>query len=100
MRLHFMAIDPGIRCQSMLRVSHLIFLLAIGSTALAHAEILDAKMHHLRHGDQREWDDFPAKPESDRLRLTFNASPNLTERTLSLRHRDLRHVWKLTLNGK
>jgi hypothetical protein len=84
----------------MLRISHLIFLLAICSAALARAEILDGKMHHLRHGDEREWDDFPTKPESDQLHLTFNASPNPTQRTLSLRHRDLRHIWKLTLNGK
>jgi hypothetical protein len=84
----------------MLRVSHLVVLLTICSAALARAELLDGKMHHLRHGDEREWDDFPAKPESDQLRLTFNASPNPSQRTLSLRHRDLRHIWKLTLNGR
>src|SRR5258706_419398 len=53
MRLHFMPIDESIGCQSMRRVSHLIFLLAICSASLARAEVLDGKMHHLRHGDQR-----------------------------------------------
>ncbi|MDB5323340.1 MAG: hypothetical protein JWN40_4971 [Phycisphaerales bacterium] len=66
----------------------------------ASAQILDPTLHHLRHGEQREWDDFPAKPESDHLQLTFNATANPAERTLSLRHRDLRHVWKLSLNGQ
>ena len=65
----------------------------------SQAQPIDPALHHLRHGDQREWDDFPEKAESDQLRLVFNAKPNAAEKTLSLRHRDLRHVWKIALNG-
>jgi hypothetical protein len=75
----------------------LTILLAILSLR-SSADPISPTMHHLRHGDQREWDDFAAKPESDHLSLTFSAHPNATEQTLSLRHRDLRHTWKLTLN--
>jgi hypothetical protein len=65
----------------------------------AHAQTLDESMHHLRHGAAREWDDFPDKAEADELRITFNSKVNTTEKTLRLRHRDLRHVWKVVLNG-
>jgi hypothetical protein len=74
--------------------------LVLALARFSGAQVLDARMHHLRHGDQREWDDFPANPESNHLQLTFNSAANPTERTLSLRHRDLRHIWKLTLNGQ
>lgn len=65
-----------------------------------HARVLDAAMHHLRHGAEREWDEFAEKAEADHLRLAFDAQVNNGEKTISLRHRDLRHVWKVVLNGK
>src|SRR5207244_3444416 len=65
----------------------------------ASAQVLNPAMHHLRHGTEREWDEFPEKAESDRLIVSFNGKANAIERTLRLRHRDLRHVWKIVLNG-
>jgi hypothetical protein len=79
-------------------LSILLFLLATAGGG--HAQVLDAAMHHLRHGAMREWDDFSEKAEADNLRLTFDAQTNNTAKTLSVRHRDLRHVWKVILNGK
>jgi hypothetical protein len=64
------------------------------------AQLLDPATHHLRYGNEREWDDFPERAESDQLLVSFDAKANNTERTLSLRHRDLRHVWQVTLGGR
>jgi hypothetical protein len=78
-----------------------LLALALGLLAFPLlAAPITKSMHHLRHGAQREWDDFPARAESDRLRLTFDARASDTEQTLSLRHRDLRHAWKVTLNDR
>jgi hypothetical protein len=66
----------------------------------SRGEVLDPAMHHLRHGEGREWDDFPERAEADELRIAFDAKADGAERALRLRHRDLRHVWKVVLNGK
>jgi hypothetical protein len=76
-----------------------LLALTVGTLSVWAAPI-SGSMHHLRHGAHREWEDVPAQAESDRLRLTFNARASATERTLSLRHRDLRHAWKVTLNDR
>lgn len=57
-------------------------------------------MHHLRSGSGREWADFPAQAEGSELTLSFQSSSNPAERTLRLRHRDLRQRWLVRLNGK
>jgi len=78
-----------------------LFALAMGLLAFRlSAAPITQTMHHLRHGAQREWEEFPKQAESDRLRLTFDARASATERTLSLRHRDLRHAWKVALNDR
>jgi hypothetical protein len=66
----------------------------------AAGQVLDAALHHLRHGDVREWADFPERAEDGQFRVNFNAKANTTEQTLRLRHRDLRHVWAVSLNGR
>ena len=64
------------------------------------AESIDPKMHHLRSGDRREWSDFPGQAEGNKLVVPFDAKANALERTLRLRHRDLKQEWRLALNGK
>jgi hypothetical protein len=61
---------------------------------------LTGRMHHLRHGAAREWSDFPAEAESPALILPFDASPNAGERTLKLRHRDVKASWRMLVNGR
>jgi len=65
-----------------------------------YAQTLDPHLHHLRHGLDREWDDFPADAEGQTTRITFQSRTNDTEETLRLRHRDLRLTWDVLLNGK
>jgi hypothetical protein len=70
------------------------------TTIRAGGEVIDGKMHHLRHGSEREWADFPEAAEGDRLVLKFDAKANPAEQALSIRHRDLRHIWRVLANGK
>ena len=62
--------------------------------------VLTGRMHHLRLGDAREWDEFPEQAEAAALVLPFDASANRNERTLRLRHRDLKQSWCVRLNGR
>jgi hypothetical protein len=78
----------------------MVSLLAGGAYAPAGERVLDARMHHLRAGGEREWDDFPAQPEAPRLLLRFQAEPNAGAGTLRLRQQDVKQTWNVLLNGK
>jgi hypothetical protein len=68
--------------------------------AAAREIVLDAKLHHLRAGAEREWTDFPLQAEGPSLTLRFQGERNASEWTLRLRQQDVRQTWKVTLNGK
>ena len=72
----------------------------ISSAAHAGPLVLTGRLHHLRAGAQREWDNFPQQAEGPRLILPFQARPNSAEATLRLRQQDVRQPWKVMLNGK
>jgi hypothetical protein len=74
----------------------LIFLVAASARA---GGVIDARMHHLRWGEGREWAEFPAKAEGAEYVVTFDARAGDAERTLRIRHRDLKQVWTVRLNG-
>src|SRR5258708_31187487 len=67
--------------------------------ASARGQMLDGRMHHLRSGATREWDEFPEKAEGSDLLFRFEAAANASPRTLRLRHRDLKQQWIIQLNG-
>jgi len=77
-----------------------IFILVLLTLPASADQSLTPKTHHLRYGDHAEWDNLTTTPESNRLSLTFTSAPNTTEKALRLRHRDLRHAWLISLNGK
>ncbi len=62
--------------------------------------VVTGRMHHLRLGVAREWTEFPERAEGAALALSFEASGSGTERTLRLRHRDLKQAWCVQLNGR
>jgi hypothetical protein len=62
--------------------------------------VITGRMHHLRLGDAREWDEFPERAEAAALVLPFDASASRSERTLRLRHRDLKQSWCVQVNGR
>src|SRR6516162_3491197 len=68
--------------------------------ASAKEQVLDARLHHLRQGEQREWSDFPEKAEGPSLLVRFQAEANATEQTLRLRQQDVKQTWKVLLNGR
>ena len=77
-----------------------LFISGVGTIVAGAPRILDAKMHHLRIGDTREWAEFPEQAESDKLEIQFNAKRNEKVHCLRLRLIDVRHRWYVTLNGK
>lgn len=61
--------------------------------------VIDPKMHHLRNVPGREWAEFPEVAEAAKLVVTFEVE-DAGGKTLRLRQRDVRRVWRLKLNGK
>lgn len=61
--------------------------------------VLTGRLHHLRAGPAREWSEFPAEAEGPALALPFRTSAGAAERTLRLRHRDVKHGWRMRING-
>src|SRR4029078_3363910 len=62
--------------------------------------IVTARMHHLRIGATREWDEFSEQAEGAAVVLPFAATANPVERTVRLRHRDVRQSWCVDVNGR
>src|ERR1700722_20402218 len=83
-----------------LRILLIVAALLVAAPVHATANLLDAKLHHLRAGAEREWSDFPEKAEGPNLSLTFQAEKNAAEWTLRLRQQDVKQTWRLLLNGK
>lgn len=79
-----------------------VFVVALLSSApvAAGPPVIDARLHHLRSGTQREWSDFPAEAEGASHTVKFQAKPNAAEQALRLRQQDVKQTWKVTLNGK
>src|SRR5258705_3688064 len=74
---------------------------AIGCVAtLAPAQVLDSRMHHLRSGNEAEWQEFADKtPEGKRLEFRFQAELNKEAVTLFIRQQDVKIEWGVNLNG-
>ncbi|MCA9053277.1 MAG: CehA/McbA family metallohydrolase [Planctomycetaceae bacterium] len=66
----------------------------------AEPVIVSGRLHHLRSGETREWEEFPRDAEGTRLELGFAATVNETEGTLELRQQDVRRNWKVSLNDR
>jgi len=75
-------------------------VLSLPGGARAELEILPRMVHLRAGGETRQWDDFPEEAEGERLELSFEASGNESEQTLWLRQAQVRHSWRLTLNGE
>ena len=75
-------------------------LLAVSQPVESAEQVLTDKFHHLRSGAVREWADFPEQAEAAELRMTFQSSPNATEQTLRIRHRDIKQTWVVRINDR
>jgi hypothetical protein len=76
------------------------FGITVGSTGSCLAEQILASPVHLRSGDSREWDTFPAKSAGSEFVRVFTSTKNNTARAISIRHDDVKMAWKMMLNGK
>jgi hypothetical protein len=83
-----------------MRFCCLFAILLMLQPARSSAQVLDAKLHHLRSGSEMEWDEFADTPEATELVLKFNATKNTTEQSLRLRQRDVKQAWNIRLNDK
>jgi len=92
-------VDSLFRASVMPLVAMLVAAVVLPA-AVARAAPLDPNMHHLRWGVPREWEEFPPQAESAELVVPFTSTANQTERTLRIRHRDLRQAWEIVLNDK
>lgn len=80
-------------------VLSLFLLLLTAFQSIAPDLLITTRLHHLRSGGQREWAEFPARAEGSELVVTFDSTRNPAERTLQLRHRDLKQSWRVLVNG-
>src|SRR4051794_38092953 len=72
---------------------------ALGATAGVRAEGIDGRMHHLRSGAEREWEEFDEKAEGAERVVHFQSRAGAAERTLRLRQRDVKQAWQVSVNG-
>lgn len=73
-------------------------LILLSPSAAAADVVLTDRLHHLRSGADREWAEFPERAEAAALVLNFDAKLGGAERTLRLRHRDLKGPWRVLVN--
>lgn len=83
-----------------MRLTCCIFLALMAGSVAGDVRIIDEKMHHLRRGPGREWAEFAEVAEGEKLGVVFDAKKNDGEWTLRLRHRDVKQLWVMRLNGK
>ncbi len=84
-----------------LRLVLILSVVAWFCPRIAAAErVIDAALHHLRIAGEREWTEFPERPEAARLVVKFEARANSAEWTLRLRQQNVKQAWKAALNGK
>jgi hypothetical protein len=82
-------------------ISALLTLMDVMPPAARAADVvISDRMHHLRSAGGREWAEFPERAEGTELVLTFEAKSNEAEQTVRLRHRDLKQLWRVLLNGQ
>ncbi len=72
--------------------------LSAGGADVAHA--IDAKMHHIRNVEPREWSHYPEKAEASKLVVDFDLAGAEKFKLLTLRQQETKWVWTLTLNGQ
>jgi len=88
------------RCLAWLTLAAFLSPCAGDQRATAAPLVLTPRLHHLRAAGEREWSDFPQKPEGPSLTLRFRARANDREWALRLRQQDVRQTWKVHINGK
>lgn len=82
------------------RSALLLLLVSLSPVISAAPRTLDAKFHHIRNAEPREWSHFPEKAEATEYRLVFDVQNPEEYRVLTLRQQDTKQSWKVELNGQ
>ncbi|WP_128543245.1 CehA/McbA family metallohydrolase [Larkinella soli] len=85
--------------QTIVKTGSVLLLVAVGYGLPAQSLVVEQPLHHLRAGDEPEWNRFRGSAEKQ-LTVRFSARKNNVEQTLSLRQEDVRLGWSVTLNGQ
>jgi hypothetical protein len=82
--------------------SHFIIflLLACINAVQAQRQLIDGRMYHVRSGQQREWNEFPAAGARSQLSISFNASSNHRPATIEIRQYDVKQEWLVLVNNQ
>src|SRR5690348_461267 len=67
------------RYTAVMRLALVFLFCFMVQPACCLAQVLDAKLHHIRSGQEIEWDEFSAEPEGHDYALKFSATKNETE---------------------
>src|SRR5258705_3573561 len=78
------------RYTAVMRWPMFLLLCLTVQSACCLAQVIDAQMHHLRSGQEMEWDEFADAPDGKELVLKFNAGKNDRGQTLRLRQLDVK----------
>jgi hypothetical protein len=70
----------------------------LAATASAAEFTIVAGLKHLRNAEPREWNDFPEQADGRELTVEFELSDAFEPRTLRLRHRDLKQLWRVKID--
>lgn len=79
--------------------SLLFILLIAGSFFSCNSGFAEQTLKHLRNGE-REWDNFPLRPEATSLTLDFTVSADNLPRSLSYQQIDVKQQWVIAINDK
>jgi hypothetical protein len=88
-------------------IHHLSFIIAIALVQVpSHAApadrslVVDAKWHHIRNAEPREWSHHPEKAEAKALVVDFEVADPGKFKLLTLRQQETQQVWGVSLNDK
>jgi hypothetical protein len=87
----------------MIRYTFNIALVCLSLAApkvFGQVQALDNSVHDLRHGESREWSEFPKEVSNSKLQIGFSSKVNSSEHTLVLRQYDVKQDWRLLLNDR
>ncbi|HKH59726.1 MAG TPA: hypothetical protein VKA49_02785, partial [Flavitalea sp.] len=75
----------------------LLILLSMMSSA--QTRVLDSSSHHLRNGNEPEWDEFANSHPKKELIISFDVSSK-NQHTLSITQYDVKQNWNVLLNDQ
>ena len=92
---------PSWTCSSLANLSSVVttLLILLATITSAQTRVLDSSSHHLRNGNEPEWDEFANSHPKKELVISFDVSSK-NEHTLSITQYDVKQNWNILLNDQ